>query len=219
MNKLSIAVAASISLSAQSVSAIDYMTAECEQALALSALPSQMRAGASIYVLTADGFAKTIESTGPFTCIVQRNHPKSLIPQCLDQQGAELLIPAIIHKTNMALSGASAADIQTDFQARAASGEFKAPDQLGVNYMMSHYNYIYLQGPGRVVRIPPHLMHYAPNVTDEDIGAADDAPQKGMPHINDQGIHGYYISFVEDPSDFSDVQSACAGQVGDFPPS
>jgi len=219
MKKLSIAISASLALGAQSASAIDYLTAECEQALAVSALPSQMRAGASIYVLTPDGFVKSVEGTSPFTCIVQRNHVKSLIPQCLDLQGAKLMIPAIIHKTTMALSGVPAADIQADFKARTASGEFKAPDQLGVNYMMSHYNYIYLQGPGRVVRVPPHLMHYAPNVTDEDIGAAEDAQRKGMPHINDQGIHGYYISFVEDPSDFSDVQRACAGQVGDFPPS
>jgi len=219
MKKLSIVVAVSLSLGAQSASAIDYLTAKCEQALAVSALPLQMRAGASIYVLTPDGFVKTIEGTSPFTCIVQRNHVKSLIPQCVDQQGAELMIPAIIHKTTMALAGVPATDIQADFKARTASGEFKAPDQLGVNYMMSHYNYIYLQNAGRVVRIPPHLMHYAPNITDKDIGAAEDAQQKGMPHINDQGIHGYYISFVEGASDSNDVQSACAGQVGDFPPS
>lgn len=219
MKKLSIAVAASLTMVAQSASAIEYLTAECEQALAVSALPSQMRAGASIYVLTANGFTKTVEGTSPFTCVVQRNHAKSLIPQCLDRQGTELMLPTIIQKTNMVLSGARAEEIQADFKARTDSGEYKAPSQLGVNYMMSHYNYIYLSAAERVVRIPPHLMHYAPNATNADIGAAPDAQRKGMPHINDQGIHGYYISFVEDPSDFSDVQRTCAGQVGDFPPS
>lgn len=129
------------------------------------------------------------------------------------------MIPAMIHKTNMYLAGASTEEVSADFKARTASGEFVAPKHMGVNYMMSHYNYIYLQGPGRVVRVRPHLMHYASNVTDADIAAVKDAQQKGMPHINDQGIHGYYISFVESPSDITDVQHACAGQVGDFPPS
>lgn len=219
MSKISIMVAASITLAGHSVSAMDYLTTPCEEALALSALPVQMRAGSSVFVLKPEGFVKTTEGTGPFTCIVERNHIKSLIPQCLDQKGAAVIIPAIIHKTTMALSGVPAEQIRADFDARAESGEFKAPDHIGVNYMMSHYNYIYLQGPGRVMRIPPHLMHYAPNVADADIGVAADAQQKGMPHINDQGIHGYYISFVEGPSDFKAVQRACAGQVGDFPPS
>lgn len=219
MKKLSIAITVSLALSAQSASAIDYLTLECEQALAVSALPSQMRAGASIYVLTPEGFVKTVDGTNPFTCIVQRNHVKAIIPQCLDKQGTKLMLPAIIQKTNMVLAGASAEEIRADFKARTESDEYKAPDQLGVNYMMSHYNYIYLAAAGRVVRIPPHLMHYAPNLTNEDIGAAADAQRKGMPHINDQGIHGYYISFVEGPSDFSDVQRTCAGQVSDFPPS
>ena len=219
MRKLSIALAAAVSIGAQSASAIDYLTAECEQVLAVSALPSQMRAGASIYVLQPSGFIKTVQGDGPFTCIVQRNHAKSLIPQCVDRRGAEVLIPAMIHKTNMYLSGATAAEVRADFDARTESGEFVAPDNIGVNYMMSHYNYIYLRGPGRVERVPPHLMHYAPNITNEDVRAVEGAAQKSMPHINDQGIHGYYISFVEGPSDFSDVQRSCAGQVGDFPPS
>lgn len=56
MKKLSIAVVASLSWGVQSASAIEYLTVECEQALALSALPAQMRAGSSIYVLKPEGF-------------------------------------------------------------------------------------------------------------------------------------------------------------------
>lgn len=224
MNKLSFAAtAAALSLSAHAVSgqaapSVDYLSTRCEQALALSALPIQLRADASIYTLGWDGFRKTVSGDGPFTCIVERNHPKSLIPQCVDAAGADEIIPAIIHKTKLAMTGMKPSDIKADFRARAERGEFVAPASIGVNYMMSAYNYIYLQGANRIANIPPHLMHYAPDVTNEDIQAAPDAQRKGLPHINDRGIHGYFIAFVEETSDPSQVQQACAGQVGDFPP-
>lgn len=205
-------------LGAQSVQAADYLSAKCETALALSALPSHLRANASVYALGPEGFTKTVDSDGPFTCIVERNHPKSIIPQCVDAAGADVILPAIMHKTRLAMRGVKPADIKADFRARAEAGEFKAPPSLGVNYMMSSYNYIYLQGRDAIANIPPHLMHYAPNVTDEDIKAAPNAPRQGLPHINDQGIHGYFISFVEDASDPGAVQQACAGEVGDVPP-
>lgn len=198
---------------------MDYLTTQCEEALALSALPEQLRAGSSIYVLKPEGFTKTVEGTGTFTCIVERNHPKSIIPQCIERQDADDLVPAIIRKSEMVMNGAKGAEISADFDARVESGEYSSPDFIGVNYMMSHYNYIYVQGANSIRRIPPHLMHYAPGVTNAEVQAAPFAASKGLPHINQPGIHGYYISFVEAPSDFSDVQRACAGQMGDFPPS
>lgn len=196
----------------------EYLTTSCEQALALSALPIQMRPGSSVYTLGKEGFKKTLSGDGPFTCIVERNHPKSLIPQCVDAAGVDVIVPAIMHKSMQAMQGLAPTEINADFKARADRGEFVAPESIGVNYMMSSYNYIYLQGPNLIANIPPHLMHYAPNVANADIKAAEDAQRRGLPHINDQGIHGYFISFVESASDSSDVKNACAGQVADTPP-
>ncbi len=205
-------------LGVQSVQGADYLSAKCETALALSALPSHLRTHASVYALGPEGFTKTVDSDGPFTCIVERNHPKSVIPQCVDAAGVDVILPAIMHKTKLAMQGMDPADIRADFSARVDRGEFKAPSSLGVNYMMSSYNYIYLQGRDVIANIPPHLMHYAPNVTNEDIKAVPNAPRLGLPHINAQGIHGYFISFVEGASDPGAVQQACAGEVGDVPP-
>ena len=218
MKRLSIAITAALSMGAHGAEAAEYLSAKCETALALSALPAQMRPKASVYVLTDEGFKQSVKADGPFTCIVERNHPKSLIPQCVDAAGVEEIIPAIMHKTLLGMSGVKPADIKADFRARAEKGEFVPPSTIGVNYMMSSYNYIYLQGPNIIANIPPHLMHYAPNATNEDIKAAPNAQRQGLPHINDPGIHAYFISFVEDASDTSAVQQACAGEVGDVPP-
>lgn len=199
------------------VTASDYLSERCEAALALSALPQNLRAEASVYVLGEEGFRKTKTGNGPFTCIVERNHPRSIIPQCMDEQGAELMIPAIIYKSELAMDGAKPNEIKAKFKARADAGDFKAPESLGVNYMTSAYNYIYIEGMDRIATIPPHLMHYAPNTSNEDIGAAEQAQRRRLPHINDAGIHGYFISFVEGTSDSSDVQKACGDQF-DTPP-
>ncbi len=218
MKRLLPVLCATAALSAHAVQAAEYLSEKCETALALSALPEQMRSSASVFALTKNGFKKTVDSEGPFTCIVERNHPKSLIPQCVDAAGVDVILPAIMHKTLLGMKGMKPVDVKADFRARADKGEFKKPDSLGVNYMMSSYNYIYLQGPDIIANVPPHLMHYAPNATNQDIKAAANAQRQGLPHINDPGIHAYFISFVEDASDSKAVQMACAGEVSDVPP-
>lgn len=217
MHKISMAIIGGLTLASQNVLAVDQLDPKCEAALALSALPKNLRAEASVFVMGKNGFNKFKVGKGPFTCIVERNHPRSIIPQCLDEQGAELMIPAIMYKSELAMKGARPSEIKAKFKARADAGDFKAPDALGVNYMTSAYNYIYLQPIDRIATIPPHLMHYAPNTSNEDIGAADKAQQRRLPHINEAGIHGYYISFVETPSDRTDVQKACGSQFETTP--
>jgi hypothetical protein len=204
-----------ILMSSVTVHAAQNLSTQCEQALALSALPKGLRANASAYTYSENGFEKTLTRGGPFTCIVERNHPGSIVPQCLDEEGTNVIVPAIIHKSNLALKGMKPSDIRTDFEERVKRGEYEAPASIGVNYMTSHYNYIYIQGTDRMVRVPPHLMHYAPNVTDEQVGAKAGDQRKGLPHINQQGVHGYYISFVEHASDKADVERVCKGQLPD----
>lgn len=216
MTAVSALALASTALSSAAVAA-DYLEPKCEAALALSALPQQMRAEASAYALGPDGFRKVVEGTGPFSCIVERNHPKSIIPQCVDGKGTEVILPAIMFRAQLAMEGHSPAEVQTRFQERVAAGEFQAPDSLGVNYMMSPFNYIYIQRADRITTIPPHLMHYAPYTSNADIGAEDRAFQRSLPHVNDVGVHGYFISYVEDASDPGDVQKACGDQF-DTPP-
>ena len=86
--------------------------------------------------------------------------------------------------------------------------------------MVSDYNYIYFERPKRVLKVPAHLMYYAPNLTDKDIGGSAEASlkNKGIPFINDPGIHGMVISFVERASNSRQVVRHCTGQLTAEPP-
>jgi len=184
----------------------------CEEALALSALPKRLRDDASAYVLTESGYELTRERSGPFTCIVARNHDNALIPQCPDSAGAETIVPGIILKSQWALEGLAAAERDARFGKLAAEGRLEAPKRPGISYMMSNFNYVWNTQAGGLIRVPPHVMFYAPGLTNEDIGGSfEEGTQenRGVPFIIEEGIHGYMISFVEHASDSKAVLTAC----------
>ncbi|MEM9057044.1 MAG: hypothetical protein AAGD86_06185 [Pseudomonadota bacterium] len=189
----------------------------CEEALALSALPARLRGDASIYRLVDGRFSLSHEGTGPFTCIVARNHPEALIPQCVDAAGVDTILPGIIQKSAWALDGMAPATAKERFEAMAAAGTIRAPARAGINYMMSAYNLIWNAGQQRFMHVGPHVMYYAPNVTDADIGGSMRVAMqenRGTPMVLQPGIHGYMASFVEHASDSSQVHDACGAELG-----
>ena len=60
--------------------------------------------------------------------------------------------------------------------------------------MMSDLGYLYVTELNRMVRIPPHLMFYAPYATDKDIGSPHSAAN--MPKIIRAGQPDAYIIVV-----------------------
>ncbi len=204
------------------------LTPACESALALSALPARLRSGASVYVWDGERFSLSQRGAGRFHCIVERNHSQALIPQCADAAGLESVIRGVMQKTEWALSGLSAAERQSRFDALVEKGVLRAPERAGVNYMMSAFNLAWNTARDGLMRIPPHVMFYAPNVSNDDIGgsmAEGTRGNRGVPFVIEEGIHGYMISFVERAADPADARSACRGQhslfdestVGDSP--
>jgi hypothetical protein len=216
----SLLVASVLTITASVNASPAQLSKACEEALALSALPQRLRSSASVYTLTDAGFVRTRAAQGTFTCIVERNHPQALIPQCVDAAGADTIIPALIWRSERALAGATPQAISAEFNTKVARGEFRAPERPGVSYMTSAYNYIYLPDPDRIVDVDPHMMFYAPNLTNDDIGGSFAArnDNRGLPFILEPGIHGYMISYVDHASDPADVQRECAGQIGEAPP-
>lgn len=192
------------------------LPAACEEALALSALPKRLRAAASVYVLTEQGYELTRRGSGPFTCIVERNHEESLIPQCPDAAGAESVIPGIVMKSRWALEGLSAEERRDRFRQQVDQDRLQPPSRPGVSYMMSEFNLAWNARADGLLRIPPHVMFYAPNLGNEDIGGSvqeGTRENRGVPFIVGEGIHGYIISFVEHASDSADVLAACDGLI------
>lgn len=198
---------------------------ECEVALALSAAPAHLRSGAGVYVLGSEGYERVRDAQNGFTCIVERNHRDSIVPQCFDKTSESANLAAILDVGKQVRMGKSFDEAIAIRQAALENGDYPTPGH-GIAYMISDYNYIYNHRAGVMLDVEPHLMFHAPHLTAEDIGADAEASRnnRGLPTINAQGPHGFMISFVEKPSDSADVIAACGGQLPDrdemqrFPP-
>jgi hypothetical protein len=165
-------------------------TEQQETAMALSAAPEHLRAGAGVYVLTPSGYKQTRRSTNKFTCIVNRDHPKALKPTCFDEEGTATILPKILRVGELMMQGKSPPEIAADIRAGFANGKFVSPRRPGIAYMLSGDIRNVNPVTAAVSPFPPHVMFYAPNLTNEDIGSNGTT---GLPFIAYQGPHGYMI--------------------------
>ncbi|MEM7349623.1 MAG: hypothetical protein AAF657_02380 [Acidobacteriota bacterium] len=172
----------------------------CEVALALSAAPDHLRSDAAVYALAKDGYRKVREGANPFTCIVNRDHPRVLKPTCFDREGADTIVPKILFFGQQLMAGKAPEAIRQDVDEAFTEGRFISPRRPGIAYMLSRYNRPYNPTNDQLGWFPPHLMFYAPDLTREDIGFSMEAwhanPQ--LPGIGYQGPHGYMIVITDD---------------------
>lgn len=216
MKILSVAVAGlAIATSAAAETEFAPLDQACEEALALSALPANMRERANVYVWQENTFVKTISSDGGFHCLVQRNHPDAIIPECVSSTGEDSILKGIMKRTKLVAGGTPDDQAQEAVSKMIADGEINGPSAPGVNYMMSAYNRIYIVAANAVNKIPPHAMFFAPNADPEVIGGSfqEAIATKGFPFVAEAGSHSYIITMTDKPSDSSDVKQACQGQI------
>ena len=165
-----------------------------EQAMALSAAPDHLKDGAGVYVLEDAGFRQARESTNGFNCIVNRDSPLNRKPTCYDAEGSETILPKVIRIGNMIMEGIPMNEIRPVIQAGFESGEFIAPRRPGVAYMLTDQIRTYNPRTQQYGTFPPHVMFYAPNLTNEDIGSNSDSMQNpSLPFIAYQGPHGFMV--------------------------
>jgi len=198
------------------------LTVDCETAVALSAGPAHLREAAGVYVLGAEGYELKKQTRNGFVCLVERNHPDSLIPQCFDARSRSAHVARILDEGRQIRAGSSYAEVLEHRKTAFEAGDYVPADGPGVAYMISDYNYI-MAGSGNIVKVAPHVMYHAPGLNNADIGAdrAKAVENPGMPFINDEGPQGFMIGFTQFTSDSGDVAAACAGQLPDasnFPP-
>jgi hypothetical protein len=127
-----------------------------------------------------------------FACIVNRDHPLSLKPTCFDAEGTATIVPKIVQVGAWFMAGKSMQEIDRLIQEGFASGRFVAPRRPGVAYMLSGDIRNVNPRTGQVSSFPPHVMFYAPNLTNADIGSTGDGSDD-MPFIAYQGPHGFMI--------------------------
>jgi hypothetical protein len=98
----------------------------------------------------------------------------------------------------MQATGAPAGDTKRIIQDRYTTGAYKAPERAGVSYMLSPILRTYAS-PDESNRLEttnnPHVMHYAPNISNEDIGGT----KPGMspyPFTILNGPHGFSVQHL-----------------------
>jgi hypothetical protein len=159
-----------------------------ETELALSAAPKHLRAGASVLLLGAQGYVEARKGSNGFTCLVARSQPKAVAPMCYDVEGRRTVVPLLMDEAAMRARGASESEIAKAAEEGFQTGKYRAPERPGISYMMSAVQE--LPGPDGVVRsFVPHLMFYAPNLTDADVGGMRGGPA----FINSPAPHGMII--------------------------
>ena len=168
------------SVAAQSSNQPSLMDRQKEIALALSACPPSVAGKAAVYVLDRGGYIKVRDSGNGFTAIVQHAVPASQDPQCMDAEGARTFLPRYLKVAEWRAQGKSAEEIKRLVAEAFAKGVFQAPTRPGIDYMLSTEN-LTPNAKGEVVHFPPHVMFYAPYLTNAELGAAGPLGPDGNP--------------------------------------
>jgi hypothetical protein len=162
---------------------------EKEIALALEAAPEHLRSGATVYVLQRSGYVEARKGTSGTACLVGRDRPDTLEPICWDAEGADTMLPVALERARLRGEGLTPSDVDARIADGFRTGRFRAPRRAGVAYMLSPANRVW--NGQRVIQYRPHVMIYAPFVTNADIGAGGGA---ALPWVLDEGTpHAYII--------------------------
>ena len=113
-------------------------------------------------------------------------------PTCWDREGSETIVPKVLRVGELLMQGKAIPEINTEIREGFRTGKYISPRRPGVAYMLSDGNRNFNPRSGKAEIFPPHVMFYAPNLTNEDIGSTGDGAD-GMPFIAYQGPQGYMI--------------------------
>lgn len=168
-------------------------TEAAEITLALSAAPEGLRAAATVYVLRKAGYEKTRTGTNGISCLVERSRPDTQEPICWDAEGARAIMPVTLAEAEWRAKGVTEDEIKKRVNEGFATGKFRAPERAGVAYMLSAENYVF--NGKSVIHYHPHVMMYAPYVTNAMIGA--DMRDPYQPWVLNEGSPHAYIIMVK----------------------
>jgi hypothetical protein len=206
---------------------IEPLPRDLEIQLALSALPPHLRDNATVYVLNPDkGFEVARKGTNGFHALVARTGDDSfhgswaltayrddiLYPVSFDEAGAKAQMRVFFDAAEMQAKGTPPEELKQIIQERYKANQYRAPERAGVSYMMSPILRTYVnpdQNDNVATANVPHVMHYTPNVSNEDVGGARPTPEQLSylgehgrwpdnpdPFVILHGPHGYMVQFL-----------------------
>lgn len=189
---------------------------DLEIELALSALPKDLQADATIYVRDPKkGFVIHQQGSNDWITFVARTSVRfyeadwdykypsdQLIPQAHDKVGQAHHVIPYFDIEIMRINGVAAAETKKTIRQRFADGTYAAPTSGGMSYMLAPIHRAYME-PAKSNLIMtvsyPHHMPYAPHMNASKLGAMDPHGRSGLlDHGNeDTGAHGYMYFGVQ----------------------
>ena len=149
-----------------------------EIALARSAAPASISAGAEVMVLGRTGYRTAVKGSNGFLCIVERSwgaatdHPEFWNPKvrgaiCFNPPSARTFVPIYLMKTKLVLAGKSKTEIVQATASALNKRELPVLEPGAMCYMMSKQQYLSDQG----MNWHPHLMFFIPGDAAKSWGA------------------------------------------------
>lgn len=193
---------------------VEPLPRDLEIQLALSALPPHLRNEATVYVLNPNkGFEVARKGTGAFHALVARTGDDTfrgswplkeyrhdiLYPIGFDRAGVNAQMRVFLDAAEMQAKGTPPEELKRMIQERYRTNYYKPPERAGVAYMLAPVLRTY-DNPDENEAVStesiPHVMHYAPNVSNADVGGARPEPGGAYPFVILHGPHGYHIQFL-----------------------
>jgi hypothetical protein len=165
---------------------------ERELQLAESAGPSGVVRDATLYTLGREGYQVARSGSNGFSCLVGRERTDTLEPMCFDLEGSQAILPVVLDAAKFRGEGLSEEEINRRIAEGFQAGRYRAPQRAGITYMLSRENLVF--NGQKVISYPPHVMIFAPYVTNKDIGA--DFKNRWLPWVLAEGTPHAYIMVV-----------------------
>jgi hypothetical protein len=159
---------------------LEQMPATLETQFALSALPQAMRSQATVHLLDPKkGYQQFRQGTSGMTCLVERTaweqsdfRDDIYVPLCYDAAGTKTYLKVIMDAAALRAQGLNPSALKAEIEKRYKTGTYTVPDKPGLSYMIAPVMRTWMLPDFKVHTMPmPHVMFYAPNLTNEDIGA------------------------------------------------
>jgi hypothetical protein len=120
-----------------------------------------------------------------------------LYPISFDAAGAKAQMRVFFDAAEMQAKGTPPNELKKIIKDRFKSGYYKAPERAGISYMLSPVLRTYAnpdENDSVITLNIPHVMYYAPDVSQEDIGGGK--PGGMYPFVILPGPHGYMIQLL-----------------------
>ena len=146
------------------------MARDAEIALARSAAPAAISAGARVWVWNGSRYVVADSGRTTVNCYVARHWVPSVEPHCLDEEASATILPILMRKIELYAQGKTDADVERDIAEGITAKRFRLPARPALTYMMSSAQNL-VSGEGTAVGAwQPHLMIYYPQWTGKQAG-------------------------------------------------